>query len=52
MSEEQTLAEFISKLREKNGFSQIGLAKKASIDLKLLEDIEGAQEFSLSVVTS
>ena len=51
MSEEKTLAEFISELREKRGFSQVGFARKASIDLKLLEDIEGAQEFSLSVVT-
>lgn len=46
-----TLAKFISDLREKRGLSQIGLARKANLDLKLLEDIEGAQEFSLSVVT-
>ena len=49
--EEITLAKFISDLREQRGFSQIGLAKKANLDLKVLEDIEGAQEFSLSVVT-
>ena len=48
---DMTLAKFISDLREKRGFSQIGLARKANLDLKLLEDIEGAQEFSLSVVT-
>lgn len=48
---EITLAKFISDLREKRGLSQIGLARKANLDLKLLEDIEGAQEFSLSVVT-
>ena len=46
-----TLAKFISELREQRGLSQIGLARKANLDLKLLEDIEGAQEFSLSVVT-
>lgn len=45
-----TLAKFISDLREAQGYSQVGLAKKANIDLKTLEDIEGAQEFSLSVV--
>ena len=46
-----TLAKFISDLREKRGMSQIGLARRANIDIKLIEDIEGAQEFSLSVVT-
>ncbi|MCQ2958303.1 MAG: helix-turn-helix domain-containing protein [Candidatus Gastranaerophilales bacterium] len=51
MSEDTTLAKFISDLREKQGFSQVGLARKANLDLKVLEDIEGAQEFSLSVVT-
>ena len=50
MSEEITLAKFISELREKKGYSQEGLAKRANIDLKILEDIEGAQEFFLSVV--
>ena len=48
---ETTLAKFISDLREKRGLSQIGLARKANLDIKILEDIEGAQEFSLSVVT-
>ena len=48
---EMTLAKFISDLREKRGLSQIGLAKRANLDIKVLEDIEGAQEFSLSVVT-
>lgn len=51
MTEEMTLAKFISEKREKMGFSQIGLARKANLDLKVLEDIEGAQEFSMSVVT-
>ena len=46
-----TLANFISEIREKRGFSQIGLAKKANLDISIIEDIEGAQEFSLSVVT-
>jgi len=49
--EDITLAKFISEEREKKGFSQIGLARKANLELKVLEDIEGAQEFSLSVVT-
>ena len=48
--ENKTLAKFISDLREKQGYSQVGLAKIANVDLKTLEDIEGAQEFSLSVV--
>ena len=48
--EEKTLAKFISDLREAQGYSQVGLAKRANIDVKTLEDIEGAQEFSLSVV--
>ena len=50
MSKEITLAEFISDLREKRGYSQEGLARRANVDLKILEDIEGAQEFFLSVV--
>ena len=49
--EDTTLAKFISDLREKQGFSQTGLARKANLELKILEDIEGAQEFSLSVET-
>ena len=48
---EMTLAKFISDLRERRGLSQIGLSRKANLDIKVLEDIEGAQEFSLSVVT-
>ena len=48
---ETTLAKFISELREQRGLSQIGLARKANLDIKILEDIEGAQEFTLSVVT-
>lgn len=51
MAEKITLAEFISTKREQMGFSQIGLARKANLELKVLEDIEGAQEFSMSVVT-
>ncbi len=50
MSEEKTLAEFLSELREKRGYSQEGLARRANVPLKTLEDIEGAQEFFLSVV--
>ena len=46
-----TLAKFISELREQRGLSQVGLARKANLDIKILEDIEGAQEFTLSVVT-
>ncbi len=45
-----SLAKFISDLREKKGYSQVGLAKRANLDLKVIEDIEGAQEFFLSVV--
>jgi len=46
----ESLAELISSTRELMGFSQVGLSKKANINLKILEDIEGAQEFFLSVV--
>ena len=48
--EDVTLAKFLSELREKRGYSQEGLARRANISLKLLEDIEGAQEFFLPVV--
>jgi len=47
---DETLAKFIADTREQRGLSQIGLARKASLDLKVIEDIEGGQEFSLSVV--
>lgn len=50
MEEKITLAKFISELREKKGYSQEGLARRANVDLKIIEDIEGAQEFFLSVV--
>lgn len=50
MSEDITLAKFLSELREKRGYSQEGLARRANVDLKIIEDVEGAQEYFLSVV--
>ncbi len=50
MMEDVTLAKFISELREKRGYSQEGLARRANVSLKIIEDVEGAQEFFLPVV--
>ncbi len=45
----ESLAEFIQKKREKAGLSVNGLAKKTSIKLEILEDIESGKELFLSV---
>ena len=45
----ESLAEFIQKKREKAGLSVSGLAKKTSIKLEILEDIEAGKELFLSV---
>lgn len=45
----ESLAEFIQKRREKAGLSTGGLAKKTSIKLEILEDIESGKELFLSV---
>ena len=45
----ESLAEFIQKRREKAGLSISGLAKKTSIKLDILEDIESGKELFLSV---
>ena len=47
---EVTLAKYISELREKQGFSQEGLSRRANINLNIIEDIEGAQLLFLPVV--
>ena len=45
----ESLAEFIQKRRENAGLSISGLAKKTSIKLDILEDIESGKELFLSV---
>ncbi len=46
----RNLAEYISDIREKRGFSQTGLAKAANLDLKTIEEIESGQILFLSTV--
>ncbi len=46
----RNLAEYISNIREKRGFSQMGLAKAANIDLRTIEEIESGQMLFLSTV--
>lgn len=43
-----TLAEFISTTRDELGLSQKGLAKKANIDLSIIENIESGQDLFLA----
>ena len=43
MKEEKSLAQFIFEQREKKGLSASGLAKKAAVPLKDIEDIESGQ---------
>jgi transcriptional regulator with XRE-family HTH domain len=43
-----TLAEFISSTRDNLGLSQKGLARKANIDLAIIENVESGQELFLS----
>jgi ribosome-binding protein aMBF1 (putative translation factor) len=46
---EQTLAQFVTDKREKLGMSALGLAKKAHLPLKFLEDVEAGIELFLPV---
>ena len=46
----RNLAEYICDIREKRGFSQIGLSKAANLDLKTIEEIESGQMLFLSTV--
>lgn len=48
MTQEKSLALFVSELREKIGLSQTGLAKKSALPLKTIEDIESGQELFLA----
>ena len=43
MKDNKTLAQFIAEHREKRGLSTSGLAAKAAVSLKDLEDIESGQ---------
>ncbi|MDD3013847.1 MAG: hypothetical protein PHC34_09115 [Candidatus Gastranaerophilales bacterium] len=43
-----TLAEFVSSTRDSLGLSQKGLARKANIDLAIIESIESGQDLFLS----
>lgn len=43
-----SLAQFVSETREKMGLSQTGLAKKSSLPIKTIEDIEAGQELFLA----
>ena len=44
-----SLAEFITEKREKAGMSASGFAKRAGVDLYIVEDIESGKELFLSV---
>ena len=48
MTQEKSLAQFVSELRERIGLSQTGLAKKSALPLKTIEDIESGQELFLA----
>lgn len=47
-TQEKSLAQFVSDLREKIGLSQTGLAKKSALPLKTIEEIESGQELFLA----
>jgi transcriptional regulator with XRE-family HTH domain len=47
MSELKSLAEFIRETREKAGFSVVGLAKKSSLTVEQIEDIESGKDLFL-----
>lgn len=47
-TDEKSLAQFVSELREKMGLSQTRLAKKSALPLKTIEEIESAQELFLA----
>ncbi|MBQ9245252.1 helix-turn-helix domain-containing protein [bacterium] len=51
MSELKSLAEFIRETREKAGFSIIGLAKRTSLSVEQIEDIEAGKELFLPATT-
>lgn len=44
----KSLAEFVSTKRDKLGLSPTGLARKANIDLKTIENIEAGQDLFLA----
>lgn len=48
MTQDKSLAIFVSELREKLGLSQTGLAKKSALSLKTIEDIESGQDLFLA----
>ncbi len=48
MTEEKSLSLFVSETREKLGLSATGLAKKAALDIKIIEEIESGQELFLA----
>ena len=45
---DKSLAQFVSDLRENIGLSQTGLAKKSSLPVNVIEDIESGKELFLS----
>lgn len=47
-TQEISLAQFVSELREKIGLSQTGLAKKSALPLELIEEIESGKELFLA----
>ena len=47
-TEQISLAQFVSTRRENIGLSQTGLAKKANLPLKTIEDIESGNELFLA----
>lgn len=47
-TQQKSLAQFVSELREKIGLSQTGLAKKSALPLKVIEEIESGQELFLA----
>lgn len=47
MKKQQTLAELISETRENQGHSQTGLAKRANLNVEIIDDIEAGRELFL-----
>lgn len=48
INENISLAQFVSSLREKLGYSKSGLAKRCSLSEKIIDNIEAGQELFLS----
>lgn len=48
MKNNQTLAQYISSIRENLGLSQKGLAIKANVELEIIENVESGQDLFLS----